>query len=289
VQALTKGAGVTVTSYSIRRIRLWREGPRYAVGALALAGLLASARFAIAPPRPVLPSPPAWSLSAPDLAAEGYAELFAREYLTWDAQDPEAHEQAMARFAGEGASADFGMQLPTSGEERVQWARVVQAREPIRGEHVYTVAAQTDSAGLLYLSVSVRRGADGSLTLAGYPAFVGAPASTPASLSPPEQSSEVSDPALTVVLRRVLRNYLAALTSDLQADLRSGARVSPPASTLTLESVSQLQWAPGGGTVLAVLQAQDTRGAQYTLGYEIDVGRVQGRWEVSAIQMDPDA
>jgi hypothetical protein len=36
------------------------------------------------------------------------------------------------------------------------------------------------------------------------------------------------------------------------------------------------------------VQAQNARGARYTLAYELDVARVQGRWEVSAIQTDPD-
>ena len=34
--------------------------------------------------------------------------------------------------------------------------------------------------------------------------------------------------------------------------------------------------------------AQDARGARYTLAYELDVAEVAGRWEVAAIQMDPD-
>ncbi len=66
-----------------------------------------------------------------------------------------------------------GLQLPPSGEQRVEWDEVVQEREPAAGEHVYTLAAQTDTAGLLYLTVSVIRLSDGSLALAGYPAFVG--------------------------------------------------------------------------------------------------------------------
>jgi hypothetical protein len=40
--------------------------------------------------------------------------------------------------------------------------------------------------------------------------------------------------------------------------------------------------------VLALVQAEDGRGARYTLEYELDVTVTQGRWEVSAIQMDPD-
>ena len=52
--------------------------------------------------------------------------------------------------------------------------------------------------------------------------------------------------------------------------------------------MQRLDWAPGAGAVLAVVEAEDARGARYTLAYELDVARVQGRWEVSAIQMDPD-
>jgi len=56
-----------------------------------------------------------------------------------------------------------------------------------------------------------------------------------------------------------------------------------------LDSMQRLDWSPGGGAVIALVQAQDGRGAQYTLAYELDVTREQGRWEVSAVQMDPDA
>ncbi len=109
---------------------------------------------------------------------------FARSYLTWNAAEPQAHEAALARSCGPGIDPDAGLQPPSSGEQRVESAEVVQERElvprPPPVEHVYTVAAQTDDAGLLYLTVSVVRTAGGSLALGGYPAFVGAPASGPA-------------------------------------------------------------------------------------------------------------
>jgi hypothetical protein len=41
--------------------------------------------------------------------------------------------------------------------------------------------------------------------------------------------------------------------------------------------------------VLAVVRVGDERGAHYTLAYELGVVTVSGRWEVSAIQMNPDA
>jgi hypothetical protein len=279
---------VTVTPRPLWRIRLARETPRHLLHALALAGLLASARFAIDPPRATVPAALLRRAPAQDLAAEGFATLFARSYLTWEAQDPEARERALAPFVGPGMDAGAGLQPPAGGEQRVQWAQVVQAREPLLGLHVYTVAAQTDTAGLLYLTVSVLHPAGGGLALAGYPAFVGSPASGPAQTSAEGRLRQVADPELATVVERALRNYLAGSASDLAADLAPGARVSLPGDGLALQSLQSLQWAPGAGAVLAVVQAQDQRGATYTLAYELDVARAQGRWEIAAIQMDPD-
>jgi len=277
---------VSIATYSLWRIRLARELPRYLLSALAVAGLAASARFAVAPPRPA-PVAGTRAPAPPDLAARGYASLFARRYLSWDATDPQASQRALSSLAGPGMEPDAGLRLPPSGEQQVAWVEVVQEREPLRGEHVYTVAAQTDTAGLLYLTVSVDRTADGSLALAGYPALVGAPASSPASV--PGRLREVADPALATVAERALRNYLAASAGELAADLTSGARFSLPGIALSLASVQRLDWSPAGNSVLAVVQAQDARGVQYTLGYELDVALVEGRWEVSAVQMDPRA
>jgi hypothetical protein len=277
---------VTVTPRPLWRIRVGRELPRYLLQALAVAGLLASARFAIAPPRPVIQRVSAPSALLPDLGAEGFVSLFARRYLTWDSRDLEAHSLALAPFAGSWMEADGGLQPPAGGEQKVQWTEVVQARATAPGEHVYTVAAQTDSAGLLYLSVSVVRGTDGKLALAGYPAFIGAPASTQA--ESPSRLREVEEPALQTVITRALRNYLARAESELAADLTASAHVSLPGLTLALQSVHSLDWSPDGRSVLAVVQAQDERGTQYTLGYELDVVSDAGRWEISAIQMDPD-
>ena len=277
---------LTTSTRPLWLIRTARELPRYLLGALAAAGLAASARFAIAPPRPVVPAAPS-PQPAPDRAAEGFAALFARRYLTWNAADPLASHRALQAFAGPGLEADTALQLPSSGSENVEWVEVVQSREPIAHEHVYTLAAQTDTAGLLYLSVSVARGADGRVALAGYPAIVGPPASDPAQAPP--RTREVADPRLATVAERALRNYLAASASELAADLTSGARVSLPGMPLTLISTQRLDWSPDGRSVVAVVRAGDARGVQYTLGYEIDVVQLAGRWEVSALQVDPDA
>jgi hypothetical protein len=278
---------VTIASRALWRIRLARELPRYMLCAMSVAGMAASARFAIAPPTPGLPAAAAREPAPPDRAAEAYAALFARRYLTWNATEPQVSAGALEPFLGPGIESDAGLELPASGEQRVEWAEVVQARPSAPGEHVYTVAAQTDTAGLLYLTVPVARTAAGGLALAGYPAFVGAPAAGPA--QSPGHLREVADPALAIIVQRALRNYLAASAGELAADLAGGARVSLPAQPLSLESMQRLDWAPEGSSVLATVQAQDGRGVRYTLAYELDVVRAQGRWEVSAVQTDPDA
>lgn len=278
-------ASVSIRSHPLWRIRLVREGPRYLLCAASLAGLLASARFAIAPPSP--PAAVAHPLGAtPDRAAEGYAALFARRYLSWDAAADQPYARALEPFLGSAIEADAGLVLPASGEQRVAWVEVVQAREPAAGVHVYTLAAQTDSAGLLFLTVGVQRSADGALQLSGYPAFVGPPASEPA--RGPAQLQEVSDARLATVVQRALRNYLGDAPGELAADLAAGARVSLPSLALTIDSLLRLDWSTPGRSVQAVLQAHDARGVQYTLAYELDVVRVQGRWEIAAVQMDPD-
>lgn len=282
-------ATVTVARRPLWRIRLARGLPRYVIYLLALTATLASARFVLDPPRAAPPAAQTRRGAGEDLAAEGFATLFARSYLTWEALHPEARERALAPFVGSGIDAGAGLQPPASGEQRVQWAQVVQEREPQPGDGVYTVAADTDAAGLLYLTVSVLREPGGGLALAGYPAFVGPPASGPAQTGADGHLREVGEPALSTVVERALRNYLAGSLSELAADLAPGARVSLPGIELGLQSLQSLQWAPGAGTVLALVQAQDQRGTQYTLAYELDVLHAQGRWEIAAIQMDPDA
>jgi Conjugative transposon protein TcpC len=278
---------VMVSTRRLWEIRLVRELPRYLLCAASIAGLAASVRFAIAPPRPVMLAPASRIALQQDPAAEGFAVLFARRYLTWNAAEPLAVERALQPFVGSGMEPAAGLQLPRSGSQRVEWAEVVQRRESAPGEHVYSLAVQTDTGGLLYLTVTVGRAGGGGLALAGYPAFVGSPAFGPAASV--ARLRELADPALATVVERALRNYLAAAGGELAADLTSGARISLPSPALALRSVQRMAWSPDGRSVVALVLASDARGVQYTLAYELDVVREGGRWEISAVQMDPNA
>jgi len=281
-------SGPVVTVHP-RRMWVLRLGPRAArllVGAVAITGCAAAARLAISPPR--VPAPPPAPVAVADLSQQAFAALFARRYLTWDASNPTLHQQGLAPFTGSETDPDAGVTPPASGSEQVLWTDVVQSQPGPGGEQVYTVAVQTDVAGLQYLAVPVVREPGGRLILGGYPAFVGPPAMGPfhdTSASLPQ----VSDPGLSVVVTRALRNYLAGATSDLAADLTPDADVSPPVQPLALSDVVALRWSNAGQAVLAQVVADDARGAEYTLTYDIAVTREQARWEVSAIEIDPDA
>jgi len=274
-----------VTPRRLWRLELGRRVARGVLLAVVLVGVSATARFAVAPPRASVLRGPTPDL--PDPGAEGFATLFARRYLTWEDTNPQAHAQALQPMLGGDFDADAGLRAPPSRSQHVLWTQVVQQRAGVPGEHVYTVAAQTDTSGLIYLAVRVHRGSLG-LGLAGYPAFVGAP-DVASAQDGTARLRDVSDSSLAQVVTRALRNYLAGSGADLEADLTADARVALPALTLTLGRVLQTRWSPDGASVRATVAAADGHGAQYTLTYELDVARVGGRWEISAVQTDPDA
>jgi hypothetical protein len=135
----------------------------------------------------------------------------------------------------------------------------------------------------LYLSVGVVRGAGGALALSGYPAFVGPP---PTATAPaPAQLNEVRDAALSTVVQRALRNYLAGAESELAADVLAGASIPLPAAPLVLESLDALDWEPDGRSLLALVHARDRAGARYALAYRLALVAAGGRWEISAIEV----
>jgi hypothetical protein len=154
---------------------------------------------------------------------------------------------------------------------------------------VITVAAAVSTQRLpLYLAVTVDHPRGGALQLIGYPALVGAPAI--ASPPAPPQREPVDEPALSEVLHRVLRNYLAAAAPDLRADLTAEAQITLPTRRLQLQEVSELVWlgAPGSGAVLATVTATDSSGTTYTLAYELGIA-YRERPYVDFIEVVPTA
>ena len=276
--------GVRLETRSLRRLRLAAGITRWVAYAAAGVGIAATARFAISPPRPVRPAPA--PVVGDDLGAEGFATLFARRYLTWDPAAPAAHQRGLADFVGAGIDPDVGLGPPPRAAQRVAWAEVVQARSAGPGEHVYTVAAQTDGPAPEYLSVDVVRDAAGELRLGRYPALVGPPLVAPAGALDAGAGGEVSDRDVATVVGRALRNYLGGSAQNLAADLAPGSVVATPAEHLTLDRLADLRVGRSGG-VLATVGAHDAAGATYTLTYQLDLRSTGGRWLVGAIQTDP--
>ncbi|MEA2355288.1 MAG: hypothetical protein QOD61_1417 [Solirubrobacteraceae bacterium] len=283
---MTEGtrAGVRLDTRSLRRLRASGSLTRWVLYVAAAVGVAATARFAIAPPRPPIPRPV--PVAVADRAAEGFATLFARRYLTWDAASPALHEQGLTEFLGGSVDADAGLAAPARGSQRIAWAEIVQARTAGPGEHVYTVAAGTAAGEPTYLSVDVVRGGSGELRLGRYPALVGPPLVGHAETLDSGAAGPVSDPGVTTVVDRALRNYLAGSGQNLAADLAPDSVVATPAERLVLDRVEQLEVARGGG-VLATVGAHDSLGTTYTLTYQVDLLRTDGRWMVGAIQTDP--
>lgn len=268
------------------RIRLWQELPRLLLQAAAAAGLIASIRFAVAPPRPIALDRRPANVAHVDLEAQGFATRFARAYLSWQQDDPQARRTALEPFVGSALALEAGTQPPPSGSEQVLFEQVVAEREVQPHLHVCTVAAQTAAQGLVYLAVPVLHPPGGSLSLAGYPAFVGPPSSAGAEPDL-EAGGEVQDASLRTVLARALRNYLAPAPSNLAADLAPGANVSPPVQGLALEALQSLTWAiDRHDAVVALVTAVGPGGARYTLAYEVAIRESAGRWEVTAIQAE---
>jgi hypothetical protein len=252
--------------------------------ATAIVGIIATARFAVAPPRP--PAPHLAPVAATDPGAEGFAALFARRYLTWSAASPSEHAAGLAAFLSPATDGDLGLGQPSRGSEHVRWADVVQARATGVGEHIYTIALDTGLPALTYLSVDVVRDAVGALRLGRYPALVGPPLVTQATTLGGGGLGAVSDASLSAVIDRGLRNYLAGSRANLAADLAPGTVVSTPSDTLAIDQIEQLS-VERDGRVLATLVAHDSNGTSFTLTYELDVVRASGRWLIAAIQTDP--
>jgi hypothetical protein len=255
---------------SVRRARHSARLPRYlAIGVLLvfLALGVRSAFFA-----PAAATAPAPGVSAADVPSQDLALQFARAYLSYDTARPGARARALAPYIGGGQlPADAGFS-PARGIQAVRWVDVASDQAALTGGRLITVAAAVSTQRLpLYLAVTVEHPPGQPLRLLGYPSLVGAPAIDPAP-SPPQHEA-VSDLALTVVIDRVLRNYLSANARDLRADLTPNAEVTLPTRRLRLTEVQQVHWLgdPGSGAVLATVIATDSSGATYTLDYELGI------------------
>ena len=155
----------------------------------------------------------------------------------------------------------------------VAWDQIVASDQAalLGGRAITVAAAVTTQRQAVYLAVTVRHPAGRPLTLVGYPSFVGAPSIETGSFTPAGEA--VADAAVVEVAKRVIRNYLSRSAANLKADLSADAVITLPTVALSVESVDQVTWvgSPGSGAVLVTVTAGDSRGASYTLAYELGI------------------
>jgi hypothetical protein len=256
---------------SVRRSRLAARAPRHLLSAAALVLLALGLKTIFFPPAPATATPrPAATADAP---SEDLALRFARVYLTYDAADPAAREAALRPYLPNGLAADAGF-TAAHGSRRVLWEDVASDQSALAGGRIVTIAAGVSGAAApLFLAVGVRHEVGRPLSILGYPSLVGAPALATTAPEAPRQA--VSDPEVTEVIERVLRNYLAGSAPDLRADLTDDAQVTLPTVSLHVSQVSGIEWlaGPGSDAVLATVTAEGREGDTYTLTYELGIAR----------------
>ena len=259
-------------------LRLRARLPRLAVMALALVLCAVGARSLLSSPPTVAPR----STSAPlaPIAAEGFAERFARVYL--GAEDDRG-SRARQLAALTSPDVDLGAGALTGDEGEVTWSAVVSAQRV--GPRRVTVVVEAGSRdGVVDLAVPVAWDREGRMVVPAAPALVGPSLTTTKAMAPVER--DVEDAQLQAVCERVVRNYLAGDGQDLQADLAPGARVSLPGLRLRVQRVNEITWA-GPSRVALSVDAARADGESVALRYELAVTRSAGRWLVTSVVVDP--
>jgi hypothetical protein len=252
-----------------RRSRLLARAPRHLATAALLLLVCLGLRSLLPAPAATTAPPPA--VAAADAPSEDLALRFARAYLTYDAADPTARTEALAPYLPNADSQGAGF-AADHGSRQVRWEDVASDQPALQGGRAITVAAQvSDMPAPIFLAITVRHDPGRPLSVVGYPALVGAPALDTHPVEPARDA--VTDPEVTQVVERVLRNYLAGSAPDLRADLTDDAQVTLPTVSLGVERVGPVDWVsgPGSGAVLATAVAADDEGATWTLTYELGI------------------
>lgn len=275
-------AGIHHTS--VKQMRMLARAPRLLAATVAVVLVMAGLRtvvFGASAPQVQRVYGP----SSNDVGEEGFAEAFARAYLSWsESQDIEGYDHSLAAYNSQFAE-DAGAQ-PPNGPQQVIWSRVVE-NEPstLKGSRIVTVELQLGPGNrTCYLAVPVNRAQDGALAVTTWPSFVGAPAVQAAPTAP--ELSTVTEPNLITVVTRAITNYLAGDHSDLEADLAPGAQITYPVQQLAVSGPPVSVQSTGPGGVLVTVRATDAQGASYTLAYEMGVELTE-RWYVDSIEVIP--
>lgn len=208
------------------------------------------------------------AVPASDVRVAGFAESFARAYLTIDPRQPDRRARALE---------SYGLREDETQARLKLIAEWVAARDVRRlgGRQQVTVEAQTDD-GTIYLAVFVTD-QRGQLKVLDAPAIVGAPRTAPPGRPPTEYEAGV--PALQTVVTRALRHYVRGDATDLAADM-AGAIPPVPDNGFTAIEIEPITWVRRGRTVAARALITSPKGLRFAARYELAVVRRAGRWLV---------
>jgi len=269
---------------SLRGARLLARAPQLAAIAASLSLCALGVRDLVTPARSV--SSRMSVVNVPPAALPGFAEAFARTWLSWDATDPERRERALARYVAADLGPGAGLEPPPTGRTVIMAASTTNLAEDGRDRWIATVATTTTRGADQVLAVTVHRGLDGRLAVVEPPALVGTP---PASTKvPAPDEPEVQDGAVIALAQRALANLLARDRANLRADLAPGAQISLPLRPLRLEAVDALTWQTPGRAAAALITAVDDRaGVRMSLRYELHLTRSGRRPAIRSIVNPP--
>lgn len=200
-----------------RRALLPRRALLGVCAVLALLGVKGLLRPAPAPviEKVAVAAPPARE------SAAGFAEAFARAYLTWDTARPELHSIALAPYLGPDIDADAGLPVPVdAGDQRVTWTATVDQVDTDPGRLAVTVAVAIDGTpGLRYLAVPVAYDRSGALAV---------PTTPPQSAPPVSPTSSRDAAATTSPTRTSTRSSSARWATTSATRSRTCAPTSRP-------------------------------------------------------------
>jgi hypothetical protein len=226
----------------------------------------------------------------PDDEARAFAADFARAYLSYAPQAPEASARAVQAFVApelaNGVAPVYGEKAPAQVVASVTVARTAVLDA---GHALVTVAATVSggSVGTRYLTVPVARDGAGGLVVSDLPSFAAAPARASLEPAATEPVPVTEQAAIEPVVLRFLRAYLAGDASGLEYLVPAGVRIGVPRQREQLVDVGELALAaPASGRerlVLAAVRARDeATGGVFSLRYWLRLVR-RDRWYVAAV------
>jgi hypothetical protein len=232
----------------------------------------------------------------PDDAARALAVEFATAYLTHTpGEDPAAAAQRLTALAAPDVGGELRPQFDRDAPAQAVRSATVARTVTLGPRHaLVTVAATLATDGQLSihrLTVPIARDRAGGLVVDDLPSFAAAPARAATAPRDDEPLIGADRGAITDVLGRFLRGYLAGDTGGLAYLVVPGARITAAAvgrlELLSLTSVTTSgPAARGQRLVLATVHARDVASrALYMLRYRIRLVR-RDRWYVAELNQE---